>query len=62
MNDIRDGRKTMEFHPLAKKDNFMSEIWLLNAGKLERDVNLFDFYVESLAFRIKVLINLTLFY
>ena len=56
------GRKTMEFHPLAKKDNVMSEIWLLNAGKLERDVNLFDFYVESLAFRIKVLINLTLFY
>ena len=39
----------------------ISEIYLLNACKLDWEENLFDFYVESIAFRIKILINKTLF-
>ena len=38
----------------------MSEIYLLNACKLDREVNLFDFFLESIALRIKILINVTL--
>ena len=38
----------------------MSEIYFLNACKLDREVNLSDFYVESIAFRIKILNNITL--
>ena len=33
----------------------MSEIYLLNACKLAWEVNVFDFYIESMAFRIKIL-------
>ena len=33
----------------------------LNAGKLELEVNIFDFYVEPIAFKIEILINVTLF-
>ena len=39
----------------------MSEIYLLNACKMDWEENLFDFYVEPVAFRIKILINITLF-
>ena len=39
----------------------MSEIYLLNACKPDLEVNLFYFYVESKAFRIKILANVTLF-
>ena len=42
----------MEFHRAAKK--VMSEIYLLNACKLDWEENLFDFYVESIAFRVKL--------
>ena len=35
----------------------MSEIQLLNACKLDSEVNLFHFYVQSIAFRTKILIN-----
>ena len=39
----------------------MSEIHLLNACKLDWEETFLDFHVESIAFRIKTLINLTLF-
>ena len=39
----------------------MSDIYLLNPWKLDWDEKLFDFYVESIAFRIKILIKATLF-
>ena len=38
------------------------QICPLNACKLDWEENLFDFYVESLAFRIKILINVTSMY
>ena len=34
--------------------------YTLNACKLDWEENIFDFYVESIAFKIKILINLTL--
>ena len=37
----------------------MSEINPVNACKPVWEENLFDFYVESIAFRIKILINVT---
>ena len=40
----------------------MSEIYLLNVCKMDWEKNLFDFYVEPVVFRIKILINITLFY
>ena len=39
----------------------MSEIYFLNACKLDWEENLFDFNAESITFRIKILINITLF-
>ena len=39
----------------------MSEIYLLNACRLDWEANLFDFYEESIAFRIKILISVTFF-
>ena len=39
----------------------MSEIYLLNACKPDLEGNLFYFYVESKAFRIKILANVTFF-
>ena len=33
----------------------------LNACKLDWEENIFDFYVEPTAFKIKILINITLF-
>ena len=39
----------------------MSEIYLLNACKLDWEVNLFDFFLESIALRIKILVNSCLF-
>ena len=38
----------------------MSEIYLLNACKLDWEENIFVSYVESIAVRIKILINVTL--
>ena len=38
----------------------MSEMYLLNPCKLDWEEKLFDFYVESIAFRIKIRINVTL--
>ena len=38
----------------------MSEIYLLNACKLDWEENIFVSYVESIAVRIKILINGTL--
>ena len=35
----------------------MPEIYLLNACKPGREVNIFNFYVGSIAFRIKILIT-----
>ena len=40
--------------------SFYLQIYLLNACKLDREENLFEFNVKSIAFRIKVLTNLTL--
>ena len=37
------------------------QICLLNTCKLDWEKNLFNFYVESIAFRIKILINITSF-
>ena len=39
----------------------MSEMYLLNACKLGSEVKLFDLYLESIAFRIKIIISATLF-
>ena len=39
----------------------MSKIYLLNACKPDLEGNLFHFYVESKAFGIKILANVTLF-
>ena len=39
----------------------MSEIYPLQACKVDWEENLFDLYVESMAFRIKTPINVTLF-
>ena len=43
----------------------MPELWMLvnlNACKLDREENIFDFYVEPIASKIKILINnVTLF-
>ena len=46
MND----RKNAEFfrNSAVRWEKFISEIYLLNACKLGREVNLFDFYVESI--------------
>ena len=35
--------------------------YALNVCKLDREENTFDFYVEPIVFKIKILINLTLF-
>ena len=35
------------------------QIYTLNASELDWQENLFDFYVEAIAFRIKILINVT---
>ena len=37
------------------------QIYLLNTCKLDWEENLFDFYVESIAFRIKILMSITSF-
>ena len=44
-----------------RRKKAMSEKYLLNPCKLDWDENLFDFYVGSIAFRIKILIKVTLF-
>ena len=36
--------------------------YTLNACKLDWEENIFDFDVEAIAFKIKILINVTLFY
>ena len=38
---------------------YANTVYPLNTCKLDREENLFDFYVESIAFRIKILINIT---
>ena len=35
--------------------------YTLNAFKLDWEENIFDFYVEPIAFKIKILINVTVF-
>ena len=45
----------------VQQNKIMSEIYLLNACTLDWEENLFDFYVESIASRIKILLNVTLF-
>ena len=35
--------------------------YTLNACKLDWEENIFDFYVEPIAFKIKILVNITLF-
>ena len=35
------------------------QIYPLNACKIDREENLFDIYVESIAFRIRILIDVT---
>ena len=40
-------------------EKFNSEIYLLDACKLNWEDNLFDFYVDSIAFRIRILIKVT---
>ena len=39
----------------------MSEIYFANTCKLYWEENFFDFYIESIAFKIKILINITCF-
>ena len=58
INYIREWQKRQNSAIRWKK--VMSEIYLLNACKLDREVNLFDFFLESIALRIKILINVTL--
>ena len=39
----------------------MPEIYLLNASKFDLEESLFDFYLDSIAIRIRILMNVTLF-
>ena len=52
---FKSDRKNREI-PFEK---FNSEIYLLDACKLNWEDNLFDFYVDSIAFRIRILIKVT---
>ena len=52
--------KAAEFCCSCQKE-VMSEVDFLNACKLDWEVSLFDVYVESIAFRIKILFKVILF-
>ena len=52
---FKSDRKNREI-PFEK---FNSEIYLLDTCKLNWEDNLFDFYVDSIAFRIRILIKVT---
>ena len=39
----------------------MPEIYLLNASKFDLEESLFDFYLDSITIRIRILMNVTLF-
>ena len=60
INDIPEWQKKRRNSAVWRK-KVMSEIYFLNACKLDWEVSLFYFKVESIAFRIKILINVTLF-
>ena len=60
INDIQGWQKKRQNSAVQRKE-VMFEIHLSNACKLSWEVNLFDFYVESIAFRIKILTNVTYF-
>ena len=52
--------RTTEFHCSVEKGYAWNTPF--NASKLDLEIKLFDFYAESIAFRIKILIsNVTLF-
>ena len=64
-NDIQEWLKRQQNSAIWFQGSWaprvMSEIYLLNACKLDREENFFDFSVEPIAFRIRILINITLF-
>ena len=60
INDIQGWQKKRQNSAVQRKE-VMFEIHLSNACKLSWGVNLFDFHVESIAFRIKILTNVTYF-
>ena len=53
INDILEWQKKQQNSTVQLK-KVMSEIYILNTCKLDWEVNLFDLYVESIAFRIKI--------
>ena len=59
INDIQEWQNKQQNSAVRQK-MVMSQIYFLNPCTLCWEVNLFDFHVESIAFRIKILINVTL--
>ena len=55
---IREFRQKMRFKKKKKKKKCM-HVYLLNACKSDLKENLFDFYVESIAFRVQIYMNVT---
>ena len=55
INDILE-RQKKRWNSVFQQKKVMFEIHLLNACKKE---SFFDFYVESIVFRIKIVINIT---
>ena len=52
---FREFRQKMRF----KKKKKCMHVYLLNVCKLDLKENLFDFYVESIAFRVQIYMNVT---
>ena len=51
-----------QWNSFIQQKTVMFEVYLLNTWKLDWEGSFFDFYVESIAFRIKILINIILFW
>ena len=60
VKNIWEWQKKRQTSAIRRK-KVVPEIYVLNAYKLGWEVNLLDFYAESIAFRVKILINVTLF-
>ena len=58
INDNWEWQKK-RLNSVIQRKKVMSEIYLWNACKLDREANFLDFYVQSIAFRIKIIFNIT---